>query len=233
MRLGSFLLIPAALVAQIPETQKALPWERLQEPPWQLGAVGPEPIPLAPTGQSLDKLPLRVELRSDGSLRILNARGLVTLRTGLPGRPIRAWRDAGVMLDLSKGVFRFPQRFGLHGGIGSMPLAPGEDFRSLLSGLLWVLDDGERILTILNPARAQVAYVPLPAGNNLDLRFFPDHLEAWTGGDTVMGRRERVVWTLPWVALLPQFLTLASPRPSGPLGTALKPFPTQQIGTVK
>ena len=229
MRLGSFLLIPTILVAQMPEVQKTLPWEHLQEPPWQLGVVSPELPRLSSASLPTGDLPLRVELRGDGSIRILDARGLVTLRTGLPGRPARAWRDAGTPLDLSQGVFRFPLHSKLDGGIGAMPLAPGEDFRPLLPGLLWVLDDGERILTILNPARAQVAYVPLPAGGNLDLHFHPDHLEAWTGGDTIMGRQERVVWTLPWVALLPQLLSLASPRPAGPPGTALKPFPTEAV----
>lgn len=232
MRLGSLLLIPATLVAQVPEG-KSLPWERLQEPPWQLGAVGPLPAPLATKRLEADKLPLRVELRGDGSLRILDARGLVTLRSGLPGRPVRAWRDAGTVMDLSEGVFRFPRRSGLDGGIASMPLAPGEDFRALLSGLLWVLDDGERVLSILNPSRGQLVFVPLPAGNNLDLHFHPDRLEVWTGGDSLLGRRERVVWTLPWVALMPQFLSLAAPRPAGPPGTALKPYPSQQPGTTK
>jgi len=228
VRLGSLFLISASLVAQMPEVQKSLPWEHLQQPSWQLASSLAEPTPqVFLVTQSVD-LPLRVELRGDGSLRILDPRGLVTLRAGLPGRPTRAWRDAGVPVDLNQRDFRFPIRSGLDGGIGTMPLAPGEDFRPLLSGLLWILDDSERILTVLNPARAQVAFVPLPAGGgNLDCRFHPDHLEVWTGGESLQGRRERVAWTLPWVALLPQFLSLASPRPAGPSGTALKPFPSE------
>jgi len=219
VRLGSLLLIPTSLVAQVPVVQRALPWEHLPEPPWQMGEGLPEPPVPVLAVPAAAKLPLRVELRPDGALRVLDAAGLVTLRSGLPGRPTRDWRDAGTVLDLAQGSFRFPSRSGLDGGIATMPLAAGEDFRPLLSGLLWVLDDGERVLTILNPARAQVVFVPLPAGGNLDLRFQPDHLEAWTGGETLQGRRERVGWVLP------QLLTLASPRPVGIPGTALKPFP--------
>jgi len=227
VRLGTLFLISSALVAQVPLVQKALPWAHLQEPPWQLGAVSPDaPLPPLDLATSQD-LPLQVELYRDGFLRILDPRGLITLQIGLPGRPTRLWRDAGHALDPIQGKFKFPLRSGLDGGLGSMPLAQGEDFRPLLEGLLWVLDDGERTLTILNPARAQVVYVPLPAGGNLDLRFHRDHLEVWTGGDSSLGRRERVGWTLPWVALLPQFLTLSSPRATGALGTALKPFPSE------
>lgn len=228
MRLVPLLLISATLGAQVPGGQKALPWERLQEPPWQLGAVGPDPLPMVPRTRTPEKLPLRVELRGDGSLRILDERGLVTLRTGLPGRPVRAWRDAGTVLDLSREVFRFPARSGLRGGIPGVLIAPGEDARHLLEGLLWILDDGERVLSVLNPAQGQLIFVPLPAGSDLDLRFHADRLEVWSGGGSLPGRRERVVWTLPWVALLPQFLSLASPRPAGPPGTALKPYPSQQ-----
>nr|WP_320133209.1 hypothetical protein [uncultured Holophaga sp.] len=228
MRLGALFLIPLGLVAQVPNVQRTLPWEQLPEPPWQLADAaggGEAAAPLVTTAKADG--PLRVLLREDGSLRVVDAKGLVTLRLGLPGRPVKVWRDAGTVVPLPAPELRFPAHSEIDGGLASLPLAPGEDVRGRFTGLLWILDDGEKTLTIVNPARGQVVFLPLPAGGNPDLAFHPSHLQVWTGGGATLTRQERMVWRLPWVGLLPQFLTLSSPRAAGKPGTALKPFPAE------
>jgi hypothetical protein len=157
-----------------------------------------------------------VRITTDGSLVITDSRGIVRLRMGLPGRPLLMWRDAGTPLELSSGPFLFSS--------ATPKVTRSEDFRWALHGLLWILDDGEQVITVLNPATLQVVYLPLPGGQDLRLVFYPDRLEAQeTSGPS---RRERAAWFLSWAAMLPHFIQLRNPAPGkGKLGTALIPFP--------
>jgi hypothetical protein len=169
-----------------------------------------------------------VKLSNDGTLRIVGAKGLRNLRLGLPGRPLRAWRDAGIPLDLTafapaNSSWRFPSDTPLASGIQALPWG-GEDFRDALVGLLWIIDDGEHFLTVVHPATSRVVFLLLPVGQDFSLRMTPAYLELLenpTKGSSGAPRR----WSLPWLALLPQFAKLARPEESPALGTALVPFP--------
>ena len=89
MRLVPFLL--SAALAASAQTPGKLPWDSAPALPWKAGDCGAaEPAQGTPsTG------PLLVKLTPDGALRIIDGRGMILLRTGLPGRPLRLWRDAG------------------------------------------------------------------------------------------------------------------------------------------
>lgn len=208
-------------VPQIGHGPRALPWQSGPTPPWQpLEAVpAPRPGPLAPS-----RGPLSARLSGDGTLEVWNAAGVRTLRLGLPGRPLKVWRDGGIPLERLDGTWPFPQTDPLSEGLGGLDWN-AVDFRSSLKGLLWILEDGERVLTLVHPATAQVVYLPLPRGENFDLVFEPTRLVLTAGqgpGD------HPGAWTLPWLALLPQFARLGPPTTPPIQGTALKPFPTGQ-----
>lgn len=224
MRLGALLLIPAALTAQ-----SALPWTRAPELPWETTVPSPLPDPLPPAPPEAAVPQRLVSLTGDGTLRISDARGRVRLRLGLSGRPLRLFRDAGVPLTLADFPCRFPAETPLTRGLGSLPLA-GDDFRKALTGLLWILDDGERRITLVHPATHQVIYLPLPAGQNWELRLQPDRLELQERLPEEHREaflREAACWSLSWFALLPQFVKLSLPPPAGSPGTAFSPFPTE------
>ncbi|MDP2877062.1 MAG: hypothetical protein Q8O00_12820 [Holophaga sp.] len=224
MRLGAILLIAASLAAQdatnlAPAQKPSLPGAHAPTLPWRSAPVGPT----ATTGsQQPSSGPMRVILDSGGGLKILDARGIVWLRTGLRGRPIRVWRDGGIPIGATSGTWGFPDRTPLSQGIGGLPLGQ-VDFRPGLQGLLWILDDEERILTVVHPATTRIAYLALPTGTGLELVFLPDAL--WVVQNTPETSRLRSYWSLPWLSLLPQFIALGSaPKPEKP-GTALVPFP--------
>jgi hypothetical protein len=109
-------------------------------------------------------------------------------------------------------------------GVSELPWGQS-DFRPGLGGLLWILDDGERILTVVHPATAQVQYLALPPCSGPFLRFWPDRLELVEGGGDPAARPAPRRWSLAWTALLPQLLRLAQPAPEGRHGTAFQPFP--------
>lgn len=227
MRLVAGLLIaglPLALAGQVPQVgrgPRALAWQSGPTPPWQpLEAVPlPQPGPI-PSSQG----PLRARLSVDGTLEVWSAAGVRTLRFGLPGRPRKAWRDGGVPLDRLDGTWAFPQADPLSEGLGGLDWNAG-DFRRSLQGLLWVLEDGERTLTVVHPATAQVIYLPLPRGDDFELVFEPTRL-VLSAGQGPAGHPE--AWALPWLALLPQFARLGPPATPPIRGTALKPFPAGQ-----
>lgn len=245
MRLATLLLIGCLasgfLAAQDPAASTAaLPWKAAAALPWQLVEAGPAPPPFtaAPTQTVLD---LTVRLDADGALRVTDATGLIRLRAGLPGRPLRAWRDWGIPVPDPTAPMRFPGRTPLQQGIGSMPVGTA-DFRAGLEGLLWILDDDEAYLTVVHPATAQVVHLPMPGGQNLALALHPDRLEVrerpvqagprQTGPDQPVpdarGPASDMAWTLHWVALLPQFIQLGKDSAAGrPRGTALAPFPRE------
>ena len=215
MRLVAPFLSATALAAQkVPP----LPWEAEGTLAWQASSSEkPEvaPTPSRPAGS------LRVRLTPDGSLHLLDAQGIVRLRLGLPGRPLRAWRDAGVPLSLQAAEHLFPEETPLKQGLKRLPIGEA-DFRPGLEGLLWILEDGERYLTVVHPATGQALHLPLPGGQGLEPAWGRERLELHQSGT---GDEESRHWSIPWLSLLPHFLRLATPPPAPPPGSALKPFP--------
>jgi hypothetical protein len=186
---------------------------------WQAEArpgevAGPE-APVPSSG------PVVVRITGDGTLQVQDARGLIRLQTGLPGRPLRAWRDGGVALPTASGEWQFPQDSPLAQGLGGLRWC-AEDFRPFLRGLLWVIEDGEAFLTIVHPATARVIHLPLPPGRDVRLRFFPDRLVV-VAGDVEKGSPRQ--WAIPWIGLLPRLAALGPHPDPTRMGTALSPFP--------
>ena len=222
MRLAILLLSAAAAVtAQTPR----LPWVTARPLPWSPGPPGPvEPAGPAPAPAELS---LAVTLSADGALRITDAKGIIQLRLGLPGRVLKIWRDGGTEVDPGSRVLAFPIRTPLQAGVAGMGLGSA-DFRPALAGLLWILDDDERVLTVIHPATARVAHLALPGGHGVNLVFHPDRLEALNSSPESRSHREDASWSLPWLALLPQLVELGQPKPR-PVkeGGALVPFPKE------
>lgn len=217
------VLAVAGLAAPISQTP-GLPWLNTGALPWQLGRPGPDPAPYT-TMPTQSFFSLEVRMAADGALRITDAKGVIHLRTGLPGRPVKAWRDWGTPVPDLTVPLPFSARSPLQRGIGGLPVG-APDFRGALEGLLWILDDDENVLTVVHPATAQVAYLRLPGGQGLDLAFHPDHLEVREA--RAPGQAEANDWTLNWLALLPQFVHLGKdPSLDKPKGTALQPFPRE------
>ncbi|HEU4952614.1 MAG TPA: hypothetical protein VFT46_11740 [Holophagaceae bacterium] len=228
MRLVALLLTAAAasLPAQAPQVGKgprSLPWQGGAAPTWQ-PVEGlpprPDPTPDASASTASPTGPVTARIAPDGTLEVWNGAGVRTLRLGLPGRPRKVWRDGGrPVTDLDH--LAFPAADPLAGGPGGLPWGQS-DVRPSLAGLLWILEDGERVLTVVHPATAQAIYLPLPRGEEFDLVFGPSRLliQAAQGPE---GHPQ--AWALPWLALLPQFARLGPPSVPPPQGTALKPFP--------
>ena len=223
MRLGAFFLTGAALAASTLGAQgrPTLPWEKVQPVGWRAesgGGASGAPVPQEPsTG------PVTASVTGDGSLKVHDAQGIVRLRTGLPGRPLRAWRDGGVPLPAASGRWLFPTDAPLSQGLGALQWAE-DDFRPFLRGLLWILEDGEAFLAVVNPATARIVFLPLPPGRQLDLRFHSDHLEVAAGdGDPGAPRN----WSISWMGILPHLLDLGPHPTPAKRGTALAPFPKE------
>lgn len=218
MRLGAFLLIPAVLSAQTASGRRPLAWERQAPLAWQGVVTLPGVVP-APPPPSVG--PVAVSLSGDGTLRVRDAMGLLRLRAGLPGRPLQAWRDAGVPLARPSGDWGFPEDGPLTRGESALKHPPA-DPRELLRGLLWILEDGEAFLSVVHPATAQVVHLPLPPGRDLRLRFTSEGLDL-RAGDVEKGAPS--AWTLGWKALLPRLVPLVPQPNTLRQGTALAPFP--------
>lgn len=212
-----------ALAATLGGQEPGLPpGEAFTAVPWQPLTVWKEPS--APESAAPGTA-VFLDLSPDGSLRILRGRGVVALRAGLPGRPVRAWRDGGIPLDPPYGRWGFAPGSPLQAGIGSLPWGRG-DFRNSLRGLVWVLDDSERVITVLHPATARRVAIPLPASSGAPrLIFHPDRLEVREDSPVLIQRREARGWSIPWLALLPHFALLGQPAPDSRQGTALNPYP--------
>ncbi len=213
-----------ALTAQVPKVgqgPRALAWQSGPTPPWQPLEAAPAPVanPLPPSQGALV-----AKISQDGTVEVWNGAGVRTLRFGLPGRPRMAWRDGGLPLPAIGAGWAFPATDPLSSGLGGLDWNAG-DFRVSLAGLLWILEDGDRVLTVVHPATAQVIYLPLPRGEEFDLAFEPNRL-VLTAALGPEGRPQ--AWALPWLALLPQFARLGPPAIPPLRGTALKPFPTGQ-----
>ena len=221
MRLGTLLLTVAALAASSLAAQghPSLPWERTPLLDWEISSGSGRvetPADLVPsTG------PLEARLTGDGTLRVFDARGIIRLKTGLPGRPLKAWRDGGFPLAPATGTWLFPADSPLSHGLGGL-LWVAEDFRPFLRGLLWILEDGEAFLTVVHPATASAVHLPLPPGRDLSLRFLPDRLEV-VAGEVDRGAPRQ--WSIPWIGLLPRLSALGPHADRTKAGTALVPFP--------
>ncbi|MDR2697891.1 MAG: hypothetical protein LBB40_05385 [Holophagales bacterium] len=162
---------------------------------------------------------LTVKVDRDGTIAIFNKNKIRLLRFGLPGRPILMWRDAGQPI-VSFGQFSFPSHTPLSANFKKAS-EKTSDFLNNLAGLLWILDDGEQYLTIVHSATCQYAFINLPGGRDMELRFHPDHLElcerGYVDGDSN-------AWALSWNELLPVLQALATPPPQQPQGSAFVPY---------
>lgn len=217
MRLVPFLLSALFAGSLLAQTPGKLPWDAAPALPWKAGDAGPLPSPLksgpVPAGASLQAL-----ITPDGTVRVIDGRGMILLRTGLPGRPVQVWRDGGVRVPES-GIVRFSGQSLL---TRSLPLKD-LDFRPALEGLLWILSDDDRFITLIHPATARISYLPLPGGRGFRLIFHPDRLETRETPEPGVPAES---WSVPWMALLPQLLQLGRENPANrPSGTALLPFP--------
>jgi hypothetical protein len=219
VRLGACFLTGAVLAAPLSaEGHPLLAWERQPPLDWQAGSRATQAIPTAPEPSTG---PVMARLAADGTLKVSDAQGVIRLHAGLPGRPLKAWRDGGIALAQPSGLWAFPADSPLSKGLGGLRWC-SDDFRPFLRGLLWILDDGEGFLTVVHPATARLIHLPLPPGEELDLHFFPDRLEV-VAGKVVKGAPRQ--WSIPWMGLLPRLAGLG-PRPDpSKAGTALSPFP--------
>lgn len=221
MRLGTLVLIGAALggVSLAAQVRQPLPWERLAPLDWHAGLRAVERgtpwVSEASTG------PMVARISGDGTLQVVDQRGLVRLQTGLPGRPLKAWRDGGLPLAVATGTLQFPLDGPMSQGLGGLQWC-ADDFRPFLRGLLWILEDGEGFLTVVHPATARVIHLPLPPGRDLELRFLADRLEVAAG---MVDKGAPRLWSIPWMGLLPRLAALAPHPTPGKSGTALAPFP--------
>jgi hypothetical protein len=225
VRLGTLLLSaalvgPTLLPALAAQGRLHLPWEQVAPLDWQVrpalvAEVAPAPEPS--TG------PVAGTATADGTLTVRDARGIIRLQTGLPGRPLKAWRDGGLPLDAAHGTWLFPTNSPLSQGVGGLQWC-ADDFRPFLRGLLWILEDGEGYLTVVHPATAQLIHLPLPPGRDLQLRFLPDRLEV-AAGEVDKGAPRQ--WSIPWMGLLPRLVSLGPHAGPAKAGTALVPFPRE------
>jgi hypothetical protein len=217
-------ILSAATLAWAAPSGPGLPWRATGALPWQMGVPGPPPAPYT-TMPTQSFFALAVRLAPDGALRITDAKGIIRMRLGLPGRPLKAWRDWGTPVPGLFAPLPFAIRSPLQRGIGGLPVGAA-DFRGALEGLLWIMDDSETVLTVVHPATSQAVYLPLPGGQDLDLAFYPDRLEVQEAHPPAGAGQSPTTWSLHWLALLPQFVQLGKDRDAGkPKGTALLPFP--------
>ena len=220
MRLVPLLLSAVLSGPGTAQAARVLPWENLQAAFW-LGLF--EDPPTSPPPAAVQSGPLRVRIGIEGTLTVLDSTGVIRLRSGLPGRPVRVWRDGGVPVAPPWTAVPFPQA--ADNPLFSEAFWALEDPRRGLSGLLWVQDDGDRTLSLVHPATGKVAFFPLPEGPGLDLAFLPSGLVA-AERPGPGGRLRR--WILPWVALVPILARLAPPAEAPQAGTALQPFPREK-----
>lgn len=224
MRLGTLFLTIAAVAAA--QTPGSLPWATARALPWTAIPCAPPQASPSPR-PTLTAFPLTVQVSQDGALRINDDKGILRLRMGLPGRPMKMWRDWGIPVDPAAMPLRFPASTPLSGGIGALPVGSSE-LRAALEGLLWILDDDEKLITLVHPATARAVFLPLPGGRNLTLVFHPDRLEVRNAPTDAKVPREDGCWSIPWVALLPQFIALGQESAHlRPEGTVLLPFPKE------
>ena len=135
MRLATYCVISAITLTA--KDQNALPWKSIQKLPWQIVETKTQNLPPVdfPT-QSY--LPLKINLQQNGNIKIVDKKGHIRTRLGLPGRPQKVWRDWGIRITNIFDPILFPNHSSLQQGIDSI-LTNVLDFRSRLEGLLWIL----------------------------------------------------------------------------------------------
>lgn len=205
-----------------PNLSRELPWASPYQPTWRSCDSQEEPSPI-PLPALLGEGGIKVSLDTYGVLKLEDARGIIRLRMGLPGRPLKAWRGAGIPMPLESFPCRMPDHSPLSRGEG----AGTGDFRLSMSGLLWILDDSEHLVTVVHPATLRVVFIPLPGQGSVNLKWYPDHLQVQEVALGSASRQGSLCWSVPWAGLLPQFLYLASSPPKLPQGTALHPYPSE------
>ena len=223
MRLAAIIIKTGKLLLALSMTQIAgsqgLPWKQSLNAPWRIVDPMPEPARLQIKQQNTE---LTVHVDKDGTIVIVNQKGIKNLRFGLPGRPVSIWRDAGQPLD-SVGRFPFSSQTPLSTDFNKVSKETS-DFLNNLAGLLWIFDDSEEYLTIVHPATFQYAFLSLPGGKDLELRFHPNYLE--------LCKKEphdgnSLSWALSWKDLESVFQTLAKLSVTLPQGDALVPYPSK------
>jgi|GEM_PF-457448 len=204
------------MMAPIGDAQD-LPWKNQSvHVPWRAAEQMPESRNLQIKQSNAD---LTVKVNRDGTIAIYNRNGIRQLRFGLPGRPISMWRDAGQPIA-SFGQFSFPSHTPLSSNFKSAS-EETSDFLSNLSGLLWILDDGEEYLTIVHSATYQYVFIHLPGGRDLELRFHPNHLEIYKKPSPDGNSQS---WILSWKDFLPVLQTLAKGHATQTHFSALTPY---------
>jgi len=195
-----------------------LPWKNQSvHVPWRVVEPLPEPQRQQKINQS--DADLTVAVNRDGTIAIYNRDGVRRLRFGLPGRPISMWRDAGQPLA-SFGRFAFPSHTPLSANFRNAS-EETSDFLNNLTGLLWILDDGEEYLTIVHSATNQYVFLHLPGGRDLELRFHPEHLELCKKG---LIDSHSQSWTISWKELIPVLQELAKRHATPAQVSALTPY---------
>lgn len=225
MRLVACLLMASLAAPGQAPSARLLPWEGQPAPAWQ-GLFDDLPDHPVPGTAPIPAGALKVRISSDGALAVVDGRGVIRLRSGLPGRPRRVWRDGGLPVAPPWSGIKFPPT--AVNPLFSETFWAQEDPRKGLAGLLWIQDDGERTLSLVHPATGKVAFLPLPEGTGVDLSFQPTGLVAAERPAEEPGADRRVRrWILPWVALVPVLARLAPPAEAPRAGTALQPFPRE------
>jgi hypothetical protein len=226
VRLVASLLIASLAARGQTPAARLLPWEGQPAPLWQ-GLFEDLPDRPVPAAAPVPAGALRVRLGADGALAVVDARGVIRLRSGLPGRPLRVWRDGGIPVAAPWAGIKFSAT--TVNPLFSEAFWAQEEPRRGLEGLLWIQDDGERTLSLVHPATGKVAFLPLPEGAGVDLSFQPAGLVASERPAEDPGQDRRIRrWILPWVALVPVLAKLAPPAEPPRAGTALQPFPREK-----
>lgn len=225
MRLAiSFLIF--TILAQS-KAEGIFPWKHAKALPWQITKQCSTEMSCPTLGThhqlNIPLTPLTVYISPNGAVKITSTNGIVQLRTGLPGRPQKVWRDHGYQVTNIFAPMLFPTTSPLQKNMGSI-LVSILDFCSNLEGLLWILGDDEKVLTVINPANSQIVYLSLPAGHELNLSFHHDHIEV-LDEHSKGNNKEPLVWSLHWLTLMPQLIQLGQKSNYNKTeGSALLPF---------
>lgn len=202
------MAIPFLLIALFAHSsaESGFPWKSSKPLPWQLVKCRASEIPCFIPNTHSCNMPLTVHLSANGTVKITRRDGLVCLRLSLPGRPQKVWRDCGTRVADILAPMSFSVHSPLQRNFNDI-LLDILDFRSNLEGLLWILDDSESILTIINPSTSQAVYLKLPDGQDLSLAFHPDRIEVFEDHPKTQNKAQ-ASWSLYWLTLIQNFIQL-------------------------
>lgn len=219
------LVVISSLLFTIIKAQdhNLLPWQKISMLPWQIDYKNSDRNYKQIKSQHLDYL-LTLNIEPSGIVQITDKRGLIRSRLELPGRPKKIWRDWGIPIDTLFDTIQFPLEIPIQQDIINL-LIQIVDFRPNLEGLLWIVDDSEKFLTVVNPADSSMSYIMLPGGSNIDLIFHPDRLEV--EGDIIdVIEKTKINWTINWLTLLPSLIKPnVRHHMNNMYGTTTMPFP--------